>query len=68
MILHYTGMSKIKDNLIFYQYFPTYISEFHKKLHRHSQIIIKTYKTIKIDIMILDFIKLDAVQFFSYPC
>ena len=57
-------MSKKKENLIFYQYFPKYISEFQKKLHRHSQIIIETYKTIKIDIMILDFIKLDTVAAF----
>ena len=59
-----TGMSKKKENLIFYQHFPKYISEFQKNLHGHSQITKETYKTIKIDIMILDFIKSDAVAAF----
>ena len=57
-------MSKKKENLIFDQHFPKYISEFQKNLHEHPQITKETYKTIKIDIIILDFIKSDAVAAF----
>ena len=52
-----TGMSK-KRELDFLSSF--FISEFHK----NSQITKETYKIIKIDIMILDFIKSDIVAAF----